>query len=108
MERIGTGQPEQIVACARHHAPGEAGERYPVDAGRPGYYQDSEDPEQREKEHDADGAQRNQAKHLTRYREQRRARQDQVQAEANRIRYPFPDGFQQRRRAQALPSGFHF
>jgi hypothetical protein len=57
MEDIDIGQPEEVIAGARRQAPGEAGESCPVHAIRLERHQDSEDSEQWEKEHGADGAQ---------------------------------------------------
>ncbi len=57
MENIDIGQPEEIIAGARHQAPGEAGESCPVHAIGLEHHEDSEDSEQWEKEQLADGAQ---------------------------------------------------
>jgi hypothetical protein len=72
VEKIDVGQPEQIIPGAGHHAPGEAGEGYPVDASRLEYHQDCEDSEQGEKEQGANRAQRDDTEHLTRDGQQRR------------------------------------
>ena len=110
VEDIDFRQPEAIVTGARHQAPGEACKNCPVDRIRPAHRQNSDDSQQRQEEPLADDAQRDDPEHLSRHGQQGGASEDQVQAEANWMRYPDSDSGQQLLDKRPVPGsllGFH-